>query len=195
MKHREINPEIATSQITRNESIQETLKEGKLPLLPFEKKLLESELENLANKQNNLSKLLGEAMSQSSETWHDNAPADSINHEARLVSDRASSIQELLFSSTIYDYPDDNETITLGSIVSVEFSPDVVDDIFISGSLRDISDRDTEFDFLSNMDIATLQSPMGKALLGKKTGEKIKINFGGNSNEIVIRDIRITQEK
>ena len=51
-------------------------------MLPFEQRELEVELLGHTATQQELSKLLGEAMNTTSETWHDNAQADACGNHA-----------------------------------------------------------------------------------------------------------------
>src|SRR3954467_2351016 len=102
--------------------VKQLLKEGRNPILPFERDMLVAELEKLGIEQTDLGRLLAEAMDQSSETWHDNAPADAVNNQARLLTQRAEGLIRNLGSALLLNYPDPSDGIaTIGSIVQVRY--------------------------------------------------------------------------
>lgn len=63
----------------RNQQILKSIEKGKVPILPIELTIATEALGLHIDKQGKLSKQLGEMMTQSSETWHDNAPKRSYS--------------------------------------------------------------------------------------------------------------------
>lgn len=153
--------------------LRDIITEEKLPMLPFEHAMLRGELRDLGVAQSALSSLLGEAMQQSSETWHDNAPADAINHEGRMLSARAEQIIATLEKSVIVGYPEvDDESITLGMIVGVKYQGDVeIEHLLLTGITRNTPNFSSKACVPRPLQIITAQSPLGIAILGRKPGD------------------------
>jgi hypothetical protein len=59
--------------------------DNKRKILQFELNRAQNELANLADKQAELGQSMGEAMSQTSETWHDNSCAEIIAQDSRVL--------------------------------------------------------------------------------------------------------------
>ncbi|TXG77660.1 hypothetical protein E6P97_01255 [Patescibacteria group bacterium] len=88
-------------------------------ILPHERILLEARLRQLEGEQQDAADLLREAMDQSSETWHDNAPADAASLESKRVASAAKLILESLKKPDI-PYPEHDSTkVAIGSLVMV----------------------------------------------------------------------------
>lgn len=154
-------------------------------LLPHEAHLLESALNSLKEEQNKLGKLMGEAMTQASETYHDNAPAEVIASESTILYARARPLLDMLKNYVVIKYPADEpiEKVILGSKVVVEID-DRVDEIFIVGSsilydrqllksiqhLTRINSSNPESAIFVSID-----APLAKTLLGKKSGESVRL--------------------
>lgn len=153
--------------------LRDIITEEKSPMLPFEHAMLSGELQDLGVAQSALSRLLGEAMQQSSETWHDNAPADAINHEGRMLSARAEQLIATLGKAVIVGYPEvDDERIILGTIVGIKYQgDDEIEHLLLTGVTRNAPHFSTEADIPRPLQIVTAQSPLGSAILGRKPGD------------------------
>lgn len=153
--------------------LRDIITEEKSPMLPFEHALLHGELQDLGVAQSALSRLLGEAMQQSSETWHDNAPADAINHEGRILSARAEQIIATLGRVVVVGYPTaDDESITLGTIVGIKYQgDDEVEHLLLTGVTRNAPHFSFDANIPGPLQIVTAQSPLGSAILGHKPGD------------------------
>lgn len=163
--------------------IQNLITNGHSPILPFEVDMLRTELSQLGVAQDELSRLLGEAMEQSSETWHDNAPADAVNSQSRILTERAEKIIGELSNATVVEYPNSEETkITLGSIVGIRYKGDEeTEDMLLTGVSRNVPDS------MSNeLDAITVRSPLGAVLLGRAAGENATYLVNGRPLEVEI---------
>lgn len=162
----------AVSRSSGAPEVKTVLESGRIPLLPFEEYLLRQRLGKLGIKQQELGKLLGEAMNQSSETWHDNAPADAINRESEQLVKEARQIGETLLNSVGVPYPGaGQEGATVGSIVGVRYAEDEEPTpVLLTGYVRQLPET-ADGGLSADLDVCTVRSPLGQALLGLTTGE------------------------
>lgn len=161
----------------RNREILHTIEDGGLPVLPFEIDVAKSAMERLVKEQNSLGKSLGEAMNQSSETWHDNAPAEAVSQASITLSALAKPVQHILGRGVIFDYEQGvSEEVTLGSVVSVRFdnSSDCIK-YLVTGATREIPEDSSVYEKMSrlNASVITLSSPIGRAIFGAKVGQTV----------------------
>lgn len=165
--------------------VKTVLESGRIPLLPFEEHFLRQRLGKLSVKQQELGKLLGEAMNQSSETWHDNAPADAINHESEQLVKEARQIGEALLNSVGVSYPDaEQEGVTIGSIAGVRYAGDEEPTpVLLTGYVRQLPES-IDSDLPADLEVCTVRSPLGQALLGLTSGEAT--SYTANQRRIAI---------
>jgi transcription elongation GreA/GreB family factor len=178
---------------TRNERIQESIDNEHIPILPFELVTAKAALEGHVKEQRLLSKKLEEAMQQSSETWHDNAPAEAISNDSIILAGSAERAIKLIRDGDIYGYEHDDEVITLGSLVGVKYGddPEIVE-MFITGVSRELPDEhllDGKIDTDREVICVTLSSPVGQAIFNKKVGDKVDISVNGRKIKITIVDV------
>jgi len=166
------------------DTIRKLLQAGNTPLLPYEYDFLKEQLIKLGVEQKQLGKLLGQAMEQSSETWHDNAPADAVNHQSRVLSKKAEKVIEGLGTAAHVDYPRRGlGSITLGSVIGVVYSGETDPDyLLVAGFCRERPNIKPSAPFSTRMDIATVCSPLGAALLGLGLGDTA--NYMVNHNKV-----------
>ncbi len=84
----------------------QTIEKGELPILPFELEAAKCAMEKLIAEQDELGRTLREAMDQSSETWHDNAPAEAISSASVVLAESARPIQRILGEGVVFEYSD-----------------------------------------------------------------------------------------
>ena len=149
---------------------------GYTPALPFEISALGQKIQSYKLEQIRLGRQLGEAMNQSSETWHDNAPADAINTQSVVLSDQAGKTDQALSSSVKFEYPTEEDMqATLGSIVEILYDGDDKPEIvYLTGVTRSISTINdyTDARFSDEFDAVTISSPLGQCLIGANEGEE-----------------------
>lgn len=163
--------ELASS---RNKDIRELMNRGRVPILPFEFSILVGRLNSLKERQGSLSRLMGAAMEDSSETWHDNAPAEVIASESVNIVSRARDTINIRDSAEVFNYPlQDLEEVTLGTLVAISFDGESEQEsILLTGAVRELNE-DVATHFPEDTDCATLQSPIGEALLGARVGDTV----------------------
>lgn len=157
-------------------------------LLPHEVTLLTNKFDDYVKDQNALGEELGDAMSQAAETFHDNAPADAINHESRLLFARAEPVRELLRKHLVVEYPtEDVDEIVIGSTVIVEIG-DIVETYEIAGQRHATQESD-------EVSIITPSSPLASHLLGKKNGDNFPAVIGNRNTHIRILEVSQTRQR
>lgn len=176
----------------RNERILKTIELNRVPLLPFEHKLAENALQHYIIAQNRLGNLLKESMNQTSETWHDNAPADAINNDSKMLANVAKDTMHILNESDIYDYEDTTvDSVTLGSLVSTHYDNGKQVAFFITGTTRDLEEYQDKIPKTGSR-VVTVYSPIGRALLGAKVNYSVKFQ-APNGRDITIHVDNIRQ--
>lgn len=161
----------------RNARISNCMLLGNKPVLPFEISAKEQELRSLAAKQACLGVSLGEAMRQSSETWHDNAPADAVNSDSKVIVGQAGVVQEAIRNAVEFGYPSDIEKqVTLGSLVEIIYDGDDEPEyVYITGVTTKLDDVN-EFSGMQlpqHVGVFTLLAPLGNSLLGATEGDEL----------------------
>lgn len=180
----------------RNMRIRKSIENREIPLLPYERELAQRAIKTHATRQEELGKKMGEAMHQSSETWHDNSPAEVIMNDSKLLAAAAQEIIKVIRSGRIFDYENDDNRVSIGSLVGVKYEGD--DDttmIYLTGATRELPPQEVleaignghkNFD---NVDCVTLSSPVGQAIFDKPVGETIQLDIeSGISLTIVTID-------
>lgn len=140
-------------------------------LLPHEMSLVERDFAVLAVRQAEHGQLLGEAMSQSSETDHDNAPAEIVVSDQEVLMRRAKPLRKIIEWHVFVDYPDeDADEVFLGSRVTLRIDHTEPFTVDVVGYLdSEFADEDVEQ--------VTYQSPIGHALLGRKAGDTLETDI------------------
>lgn len=172
--------------------VRQLLKDGRSPMLPFERDILRLELARLGVEQGELGRLLGEAMDQSSETWHDNAPADAINHHSRVIANRAEKVIADLGSAVLLDYPDPSDRVaTLGSIIGVVYPGETeAESLLLTGLCRTAPTIKEGAPFPADLEVITARSPLGEAVIGAQVGRTALYHANGRSLAVEIASIQ-----
>lgn len=173
---------------SRNEKIANAIEKGKVPVLPFELGIAQNSLAGLVRRQAELGKHLGEAMNQSSETWHDNAPAEAVTHEAKIVASVAQKNIAVINDNELFEYDEGNdETVTLGSIIDIKYiKGGYTAKLFLTGVTREAEGL---FDDSDDVEFVTLSSPIGSAVIGKAAGDTAKVSINGRAIDIMIMSV------
>lgn len=157
-------------------------------LLPHEVVLLEENVHQALGIQSDLSRELGIAMSESSETFHDNAPAEAIMFDAaaHVAANREQYRAWNGSKFVVIDYPAlDAQEAMIGSYVSIEMSRGNSGQmgellgVDVVGGIRLWHDDDSE-DHL----VASYRSNLGNAVVGGAVGGSY--NYQAGNSEITI---------
>lgn len=169
-----------------NERLKDLIADGITPILPFEVDVVRERFELFAAEQARLGHQLGEAMRQSSETWHDNAPADVINLQAGNLSTRAKKLTQNFGQTVEVEYPPLGLDVTIGSIVGLVFEgQSEVEYVLITGLVDEVPGSIRETLPIGTM-VVTIQSPIGRALLGAKNGEMVNYKVRDRNMSVII---------
>lgn len=152
-------------------------------LLPHEYELLTAIMEQLSSEQKELGVHLGDAMSQSSETFHDNAPQEAIVSEAAVLVKRAEPVIKALGAYRVVHYPEvDCDYITLGSTAHIILNGEKMT-VRIVGASWLYPNYNDEIEKIS------LMAPLAEVLLGKKEEENITTEIHGRRTQVEILQI------
>ncbi|MDR1197324.1 MAG: GreA/GreB family elongation factor [Candidatus Nomurabacteria bacterium] len=145
-------------------------------MLPFELEDAKKLLDHYADRQSDLSKEMGNAMSQNSETWHDNAVAEAVMQDSIVLADMAERAIDIVTSATLVDIEKGNsDTITMGCVVELEYIDDGLEQkVLLTGNTAgEIPDDVVEDnDDLADAIAITTSSPLGGAINGKTIEEE-----------------------
>ena len=123
-----------------------------------------------------------EALNQTSETWHDNAPFDALREKQAVLAAELQTLKETLSKSTPAAPTAESDRVSIGS--RVKLSHDAKKShhhYFLAGHW---TFRLGEF--IENHMVISCQSPLGSSLLGKKIGESVTLP---NKQQLTIAEI------
>lgn len=188
---------MAETPSERHQAILDLIRDGESPVMPFEIAVAELALQGLASEQGALGRTLRAAMTESSETWHDNSAADAVASESKVLFDRAKHRTAAISHGVEVGYPASDERLsTLGSVVLYHFAGD--DDerlgVFITGVTRDVPEEvkemlevDDDIDF----SVATIGSALVKAVFNKEAGATVDFSPTERKTfQIVLDEVR-----
>lgn len=172
----------------RNQNILKSIEDGKVPMLPFELTVATNALGSHLDKQSELGKKLGEMMRQSSETWHDNAPAEAIVDESNILAAVAEKTIRTINEADVFDYSNDDESVTLGSLVEIRYGGDGETRFFVlTGVIIEIPEEITNTE---EAECVTISSPLGVALFDKQKGDKASYRVNGKTMQVEVINVR-----
>lgn len=126
-----------------------------------------------------------EAFTQTSETWHDNAPFEVVRDRQTLLAAERHRLKQMLNSCQLRIPKQPKNKVGIGSIVDTKnISNNTTTKYFIAG---DWTSRAGEKD--KGAIIVSRQSPIAKLMLSKKVGDEIIFN----KSKIIIVDISKTE--
>lgn len=163
--------------------------EGQYYALPHELALAMSQIERLQAKRSHLAGHISEAMQQSSETWHDNAPADALFGEMRIIDNQELGMAVATRRLHLVEYPTpDFPFITIGSRATCSVGGDVFE-IDIAGNLP------VHYDSNSDVEVGSISAPMPKALLGGEPSKIVEVRIGHRTLQVGILAVDQTSQK
>lgn len=183
----------------RNADIQKSIEDGRVPLLPFEILLAQQALTRHMNEQSDLGRQLGEMMQQSSETWHDNAPAEAIANDAKILTGMAEKAIIIVREGQEYSYESDDDRVSLGSIVKLRYGDEEeISHVLITGVASDVPESIIEYHLPDEskgpeIECATLTSPVGLAVFDKSPGDTVHMTVNNRVIELTIEGVHQLQ--
>lgn len=111
-----------------------------------------------------------EVFSQSSETWHDNAPFDALRDRQALLDAELQQLRTLLRSSLLTVPKQKKGVVGIGSSVRLESERGDIRRYFVAGDWTPYAGQTKD-----GVTIISCNTPLAKQLLGKKTGNLVVI--------------------
>lgn len=138
-------------------------------LLPHEVEVVQKELASLAVIQAYHGELLGEAMNQAAETYHDNAPAEVVRDDQEVLMRRAKPLLHMLKHHVIIPYPEtDDPNVQIGSRVTIKIEN--LDETF---KVDIVGFRPNNPDEEEGVDMLSYEAPLAEALLDHTAGDVV----------------------
>lgn len=109
----------------------------------------------------------------------ENSDYDAAKNEQGQVEARIAELEYKLEHSIIAD-GNNNDCISIGSTVAIEYGDDDVEEYQIVGSIE----ADPFDNKISN------ESPIGKAVLGHKKGDKVEVESPNGNYTVLIKDVK-----
>lgn len=157
--------------------------EGGFYALPHEIAFLRKATEQVLGRKQSVADVIGESMDQSSETFHDNAPAEAVHGELYALDHRHLALSVAERNLTLFDYPEPGfELATLGSRVGCLILGDHFQ-LDITGNLPITLEPD------GDVETGSVSAPMPQSLLGHGVGETAEATIHDRVIEITITDI------
>jgi len=175
---------------THAAQVAEELLAERQPILPFELSSLVSKHEGHKVEQVELGESMTDAMSQTSETWHDNGAADALNAASRALAHRADVVINGIRNGVEIPYPNpEDKQVTMGSLIHVQFSgDDLAYPHFLTGMLREAPDALKTL-LPEDTAIVTVSSPFGRAILGSEVGDTCTFHVGSRNVTLSIAEL------
>lgn len=154
--------------------------------LPYETLRLEKQLQAIGLSQGEIAGHISDAMEQSSETWHDNAPADALFGEMFQLDKRHADLVRAARRLIKVSYPTDEVAFaTIGSRVLCSIGKGEKFHLDIVGNLP-LSEEEEDHD---EVERGSISAPMPRALLGVKIGETVAVDLPGRILEVSVANI------
>jgi transcription elongation GreA/GreB family factor len=161
-------------------------------LLPFEKAIIEKELESYDERQQRITEENRIAFDQ--EDWHDNPAAEAAERDAAVLADMASRTMNRAIGALVIEYSEmDREIADLGSIIGVRDEDDEsVGEYFLTGNTigeipEEVIVRNPD---LEGVFAITINSPLGKAIYHKSVFDKVTYSLpSGEVKTVIIETI------
>ena len=140
--------------------------------------VLEARIQETIEKLRKVGTELRTAVTQSSETWHDNFGFENAQQQARLLGQRLQDLEHIRKNATIIPLPKNVITVAIGHTVTVRDLETNSIQTFQIGS---------HITFTKNT--ISYASPLGALFLGKGIGQQIKGMIGSKEREFKVIEI------
>lgn len=148
--------------------------------LPHEMAYFDRQFDWLVKQQTAHGEGLGEAMAESSETFHDNAPAEAIISDQEVLVNEAKKLRIIVNKAVLVEYPKpEQDYLTLGSICMLSWDGDEPELCYIAGEPNGYRNLDLGFDILP----VSANSAIGSSVIQRSVGEVVDVQLpqGGHS--------------
>lgn len=153
-----------------------------LVILKEDREWAEHRIQTLETEIQNLGPEFYDALNQSSESWHDNAPFDAARDKQSVLFAEYTTLKRTLLNSTIHIPKPATGTVGIGSIIKITDSRRTRK-IFIAGDWTHRAGEHHD-DYV----IVSAQSPIAQAFIGKHIGAQTQ--FGALNDIVTIQHDR-----
>jgi transcription elongation GreA/GreB family factor len=148
------------------------MKDEKLLILEFDREVAEARIVEIEQKILDLAPEIHEALTQSSETWHDNAPFESLRDKRSAYIAEIRSIKATLYNSTKQIPRGKPDVVNVGHKVSVHNQKTGKQNTYyLTGDWTLMAGEQHEGSV-----VVSRRSPLGQTLIGKRVGEPFVFN-------------------
>jgi len=116
------------------------------------------------------------------DAWHDEGHKISLVEEM-MWSQRLGCLQEILSDCKIIDPQEQNETISIGNGVVIEYTDGTIKRFYIEGYVAEPS-----------LNIVSLSSPLGRLLIGARVGDSRTFILGNIRKVFLVKEIILPSE-
>lgn len=165
------------------------IREGDFYALPHEERFMQQQTASIKKKRKDLAAHIRESMRQSSETWHDNAPAEALFGEMKPLDTLESKFTIAKRHLTLVEYPEPSlKQVTIGSRVGCLIAQDSFY-LDITGNLPVTLETD------GDVESGSVVAPMPNALLGAKAGQAVLATINERIIEIDVISVDQTSQR
>jgi transcription elongation GreA/GreB family factor len=158
-------------------------------LLQHELTMARAVMLELSEELTETAELVGEAMSQSSETWHDNAPGDAALEELAKARGRAAVLRHVILNHQVVEYPEMSDPrIQIGSVATLHI-PDWSETIkvLVSGGVRNLYSEASYFGLVD--EVVSYSSPLASAVIHLAEGDQGLARINDKEVQLEVRHI------
>lgn len=140
-------------------------------ILEDDKNLARKRIEEIEREILELGPAFHEALNQTSETWHDNAPFDALREKQAVLAAELQSLKKVLSKSAPALPKSDGNRVGIGTVVKLEHNEKKSHHHYLLAGHWTFRLGE----LIDSAMIISCQSPLGASLLGKKIGEVITL--------------------
>lgn len=138
-------------------------------ILEEDKALARQRIEQIEREILELGPAFHEALNQTSETWHDNAPFDALREKQAVLAAELQGLKETLSKSAPAPPKPQHDRINIGTFVKLYHpSKNTHQHFFVAGHWTYRLGQ-----FINSHMVISCQSPLGSSLLGKTLGDTV----------------------
>ena len=138
-------------------------------ILPEDKASAEARIVELEQEIRAMGPDFYEALNQSSETWHDNAPFDALREKQSGFVAELESLLQVLHRASVFQ-PSEQDMVQIGSFVTLRDEQSAVQRYHIAGNWTPDAGKKRQ-----GYITISCQTPVAQLLLGKQVGDQVRL--------------------
>ncbi len=168
-------------RITQSEFLLQMNDTNREFILPHEEDVFHDQFSSNVERQQNHGRELAEAMGQSSETDHDNAPAEVIVFEQNAVIEIVKRLRHRYRISTVVEYPVDENYLTLGSLCWLNMNDTGTGCFYVVGNVSGYA-----ADSYQGAELLSAGSQIGRKIIGLSQGSILETSINDKPMQIEV---------